>query len=175
MAQRHVLEHPPQQADQKPTAARDSAPKPASHRGLIISIALVLVLGAVGFTVWKIFFATAPIPENIVLLSGRIEGDDSAVSPKAGGRNLEIRFREGDRVNAGDIIAVKIAGQGMHLTMASHDVPGPPGGNRSTITTDDGAKAAKSMGCKSTPYSGLPRTTICSHLMTGGGRISQSR
>ena len=27
------------------------------------------------------------------------------------------------------------------------------------------AKAAKSMGCRSTPYSGLPRKTICSHLI----------
>jgi HlyD family secretion protein len=109
MAQRQVLEHPPQQVEQKPMAVRDSAPpKQASHRRLIISIVLVVVLGIVGFTVWKIFFATSPIPENIVLLSGRIEGDDSAVSPKAGGRILEIRFREGDSVNAGDIIAVLI-------------------------------------------------------------------
>jgi HlyD family secretion protein len=109
MAQRQVLEHPPQQAEPKPTAVRDSTPpKQTSHRRLIISIVLVVVLGAAGFTVWKIFFATPPIPENLVLLSGRIEGDDSAVSPKAGGRILEIRVREGDSVNAGDIIAVLI-------------------------------------------------------------------
>ena len=37
-----------------------------------------------------------------------LEGDDSAVSPKAGGRILEIRFREGDSVNAGDVIAVLV-------------------------------------------------------------------
>jgi HlyD family secretion protein len=40
-----------------------------------------------------------------VTLSGRIEGDDSAISPKSTGRILEIRFREGDAVKAGDVIA----------------------------------------------------------------------
>jgi HlyD family secretion protein len=39
-------------------------------------------------------------------VSGRIEGDDSAVAPKTAGRLLEIRVREGDKVKAGDIIAV---------------------------------------------------------------------
>ena len=39
-------------------------------------------------------------------MSGRIEGDDSAVAPKTTGRILEIRVREGDTVKAGDTIAV---------------------------------------------------------------------
>jgi HlyD family secretion protein len=47
-----------------------------------------------------------PLPDSIVPVSGRIEGDDSAVSPKTSGRILEIRVREGDSVNAGEIIAV---------------------------------------------------------------------
>jgi HlyD family secretion protein len=38
-------------------------------------------------------------------LSGRIEGDDSAAAPKTAGRIIEIRFREGDSVKAGDTIA----------------------------------------------------------------------
>jgi len=69
---------------------------------------MVLLLAAIagGFAIWKIFFSTQPVPDNVVLLSGRIEGDDSAVSSKATGRILEIRFREGDSVQAGDIIAV---------------------------------------------------------------------
>jgi HlyD family secretion protein len=69
----------------------------------------ILVLGllvAAGFGIWRLFFAVPPMPNNIVPVSGRIEGDDSAVSPKASGRILEIRVREGDTVNAGDIIAV---------------------------------------------------------------------
>jgi HlyD family secretion protein len=40
------------------------------------------------------------------VLSGRIEGDDSAVAPKTTGRVLEIRVREGDTVKAGDTIAI---------------------------------------------------------------------
>jgi HlyD family secretion protein len=35
-----------------------------------------------------------------------VEGDDSAVSPKTAGRIIEIRFREGDAVKAGDVIAI---------------------------------------------------------------------
>ena len=42
----------------------------------------------------------------MVALSGRIEGDDSAVAPKTTGRILEVRFREGDSVKAGETIAV---------------------------------------------------------------------
>ena len=45
-------------------------------------------------------------PDNVVVVSGRIEGDDAAVAPKLGGRILEIRVREGDSVKAGDVIAV---------------------------------------------------------------------
>ena len=55
---------------------------------------------------WRLFFASPGIPDNIVVLSGRIEGDDSAIAPKTGGRILEVRVREGDRVQAGDVIAV---------------------------------------------------------------------
>ena len=50
--------------------------------------------------------APPKIPRSMVALSGRIEGDDSAVAPKTTGRILEIRFREGDSVKAGETIAV---------------------------------------------------------------------
>jgi membrane fusion protein YbhG len=39
-------------------------------------------------------------------VSGRIEGDDSAVGPKIGGRILDIPVREGDAVPAGAVIAL---------------------------------------------------------------------
>ncbi|MGA2427733.1 MAG: HlyD family efflux transporter periplasmic adaptor subunit [Candidatus Acidiferrum sp.] len=81
--------------------------KPRSTaRRLVVPLIVILVLAAVGLGVWKVFFATPPIPESIVPLSGRIEGDDSAVSPKTGGRVLEIRVREGDALTTGEIIAV---------------------------------------------------------------------
>src|SRR5438477_2433098 len=114
MAQGQVREYRPELVEQKPEERkpqRPSSPPPAeprSRRPLVLAAISVVVLAAIGFTVWKIFFAVPPTPKNIVILSGRIEGDDSAVSPKAGGRILEIRYREGDSVNAGDTIAVLI-------------------------------------------------------------------
>ena len=51
-------------------------------------------------------FATRAVPEDIISLSGRIEGDDSVIAPKTSGRILEVRFREGDRVTAGEVIAL---------------------------------------------------------------------
>jgi HlyD family secretion protein len=65
-----------------------------------------VVLIALGLLVWRLFFATPAVPASIVAVSGRIEGDDSAVASKTTGRILEVRVREGDTVNAGDPIAV---------------------------------------------------------------------
>jgi HlyD family secretion protein len=59
-----------------------------------------------GYLIWSNFVAPPKIPRSVVALSGRIEGDDSAVAPKTTGRILEIRFREGDSVKAGETIAV---------------------------------------------------------------------
>jgi HlyD family secretion protein len=64
------------------------------------------VLAVAAVVVWRVFFATPAVPDSIVALSGRIEGDDSAVASKTTGRILEVRVREGDTVNAGDVIAV---------------------------------------------------------------------
>jgi HlyD family secretion protein len=69
---------------------------------------LLAVLGilVIAFFIWRGFFASPGVPPSIVALSGRIEGDDSAVAPKTAGRILEVRQREGDTVKAGDVIAV---------------------------------------------------------------------
>ncbi|MFZ0824651.1 MAG: HlyD family efflux transporter periplasmic adaptor subunit [Terriglobales bacterium] len=75
-------------------------------RRIIVPLVVILILAAVGFGIWRVFFYTPPMSPNILPLSGRIEGDDSAVSPKTSGRILEIRVREGDLVSTGDIIAV---------------------------------------------------------------------
>src|SRR3984885_11907845 len=66
---------------------------------------IVVVLAVAAFFIWRGYFANPKIPDNIVTVSGRIEGDDSAVSPKTGGRIIEIHVREGDSVKAGDTIA----------------------------------------------------------------------
>jgi HlyD family secretion protein len=52
------------------------------------------------------YFFTHKVPEGIIELSGRIEGDQSKIAPRIGGRILEIKVREGDTVNANDPIAV---------------------------------------------------------------------
>jgi HlyD family secretion protein len=44
-------------------------------------------------------------PDNVIVVSGRIEGDDAAVASKLSGRIIDVRVREGDVVNAGDVIA----------------------------------------------------------------------
>jgi HlyD family secretion protein len=90
------------------TAAAPSskgAPKPAARPRRKILPLIVLVLGVAAFFIRRGYFANPRVPDSIVTVSGRIEGDDSAVSPKTAGRIIEIRVREGDIVKAGDIIA----------------------------------------------------------------------
>ncbi|MBO0726155.1 MAG: HlyD family efflux transporter periplasmic adaptor subunit [Blastocatellia bacterium] len=77
-----------------------------SFRRGAIALLLLVAVAAAAFLIWKIFFARRGVPENVVILSGRIEGDDSAVAPLTTGRILEMRFREGDCVKAGDTIAI---------------------------------------------------------------------
>src|SRR6266853_5498826 len=96
---------------QQPPPARDSQaapPKeaPRSRRKFVLTLVVVAALAASAYFVWRAFFAQPKLPDSIVALSGRIEGDDSAIAPKTSGRILEIRFREGDAVKAGDIIAI---------------------------------------------------------------------
>jgi HlyD family secretion protein len=78
---------------------------PVSHTKIILASVAVVALVVCGYIVWRVFIATPKLPDSIVTLSGRIEGDDSAIAAKSSGRILEIRFREGDAVQAGDVIA----------------------------------------------------------------------
>ena len=81
------------------------SPEPAASSRLKIPL-IVLGVAVVAFFVWRGFFVGTGVPEGVVALSGRIEGNDSAVAAKITGRILEVRLREGDTVKAGDIIAV---------------------------------------------------------------------
>jgi len=74
------------------------------RRFILLASILVLCFGI--FIVWRAFFAKPPQPANVVALSGRVEGDDSAIAGKTSGRLLEMHFREGDQVKAGEVIAV---------------------------------------------------------------------
>jgi len=92
----------------KTTAAPSSpaaAPSSSRPRRKVFPL-IVVVLGVAAFFIWRGYFANPRVPGNIVTVSGRIEGDDSAVSPKTSGRIIEIRVREGDTVKAGDTIAL---------------------------------------------------------------------
>ncbi len=99
---------PPSLSQQAETTAQPDAANPAasgrSLRPRIIIGAVLLIV--VGIIVWRVFFSTPSLPASIVAVSGRIEGDDSAVASKTTGRILEVRVREGDSVNAGDVIAI---------------------------------------------------------------------
>jgi HlyD family secretion protein len=96
----------PPPAPAKPSETAEQQQAGSSRRRIIVALVIAAALGIAGFAIWKFFFAQPKQPDNLVVLSGRIEGDDSAVSPKTSGRILEIHFREGDLVKAGDVIAV---------------------------------------------------------------------
>ena len=80
-------------------------PRKKLSRILLVVAVLAIVAGGV-FLLWWFFIRQPPIPRNIIVLSGRIEGDDSTVATKTSGRIRDIRVREGDTVKAGDVIAV---------------------------------------------------------------------
>jgi len=73
---------------------------------VVLLLAVLVVFLAGGFLVWWYLIRQPPVPHNIIVLSGRIEGDDSTVATKTAGRIREIRVREGDIVKAGDVIAL---------------------------------------------------------------------
>src|SRR5580704_7915407 len=100
----------PTEKPKAPTSSNATPPAPAPSpssarpRRKVFPL-IVVVLGVAAFFIWRGYFANPRIPDSIITLSGRIEGDDSAVSPKTAGRIIEIRVREGDTVKAGDTIA----------------------------------------------------------------------
>src|SRR5690242_2805292 len=87
---------------------QDPKPKPMRSRlrRYLPGVLFLVVLGVAAYLIWRLLFASTAAPENVITLSGRIEGDPSAVAAKLNGRILEVRVREGDTVNAGDVIAV---------------------------------------------------------------------
>jgi HlyD family secretion protein len=72
----------------------------------LVLIAAVFALAVGAYWIWRTWFAQPLLPDSLVALSGRIEGDVSALAAKTSGHILEVRVREGDSVKAGEIIAV---------------------------------------------------------------------
>lgn len=69
-------------------------------------VVALLVLAMAGTAVWYFLIRTPSGPQNVIKVSGRIEGDDATVSAKVAGRIREINVREGDQVKAGQVIAL---------------------------------------------------------------------
>ncbi|HEY3037826.1 MAG TPA: efflux RND transporter periplasmic adaptor subunit [Pyrinomonadaceae bacterium] len=86
--------------------AAPSKPMRSRFRRWIPGLVFLAVLGVATYLVWRLFFANRRGPDNVITLSGRIEGDASDIAPKLSGRIVEVRMREGDTVNAGDTIAL---------------------------------------------------------------------
>jgi HlyD family secretion protein len=98
---------PPRVPPSGPAAAEPTpAPVSRSRRRPILLVGLLLVLGLAGLGVWRLFFASPSLPPGVLAVSGRIEGDDAAISAKTTGRIREISVREGDAVEPGQVIAV---------------------------------------------------------------------
>jgi len=94
-----------QTATPSPALAPEAPAERKIPRSRVVRIFIVLSVVILALAIWKIFFATPSLPDSIVALSGRIEGDDSAVAPKTSGKILEVTVREGDTVTAGQVIA----------------------------------------------------------------------
>ena len=95
----------PFETQKKAPDAVSAAPRRKWLRWLIWLVVLHVPIAVGGYLVYRFYYAHPATPK-VVALSGRIEGDDSAVAPKVTGRILEIRFREGDSVKAGEVIAI---------------------------------------------------------------------
>jgi HlyD family secretion protein len=104
-AKRESVQKSPDSKAEPPKNADPPKPVPHSRGKIVLAAVAVVALAAGAYIVWRVFFAKPKLPDSIVTLSGRIEGDDSAIAAKTTGRILEIRFREGDAVQAGDVIA----------------------------------------------------------------------
>ena len=77
-----------------------------ARRRLIRILAILVVLGLGGLAAWRFVLAPSDLPPGVIGVSGRIEGDDAAVAAKTAGRIRQITVREGDRVEAGQVLAV---------------------------------------------------------------------
>ena len=85
-------------------SAAVAAMSPGRRR--VVLVAALVVLALIGVGVWRFFLAGTGLPPGVLGVSGRIEGDDAAVSAKLAGRIREITVREGDHVEAGQVLAV---------------------------------------------------------------------
>lgn len=72
-------------------------------RAVWVGIVVLAVVGIIGF---RLMLGRGALPEGLIQANGRIEGDHIAVSSKFAGRIAEIKVREGETVQLGQILAV---------------------------------------------------------------------
>ena len=75
------------------------------RRRPLVVVAALIVVALAGLAAWRLFLAPSAVPPGVLAVSGRIEGDDAAIAAKTAGRIREITVREGDQVEAGQVIA----------------------------------------------------------------------
>jgi HlyD family secretion protein len=78
----------------------------STRRRRLAVVGVLLLAAVIAFAAWRFVLAPPAVPPGVIAVSGRIEGDDSAVAAKTSGRIREIRVREGDQVQAGQVIAL---------------------------------------------------------------------
>jgi HlyD family secretion protein len=77
-----------------------------SRRWLWLAFALVFLAGAAGGAGYWWLHRIPPLPAGIVVGNGRIEADPIDIATKFAGRIAELRVDEGDKVTAGQVLAV---------------------------------------------------------------------
>ncbi len=73
-----------------------------------LGAAVVVVAAVLG---WRLVLAHRALPEGLIQVNGRIEGDQVTVASKLAGRIAELKVHEGDSVKAGQVLAVMDAAQ----------------------------------------------------------------
>lgn len=97
------------QPDAKP--AKHGLPKP------VVALVVLAVLVTAGWFGYK-KYSPKPADSNTIRVSGRIEGYESNIGPKIGGRVDFMAYREGDQVKKGDLL-VKISDDDIQAQLRS--------------------------------------------------------
>jgi HlyD family secretion protein len=92
MAEQQTVSRSPEQGRQTPWSRLKQSVGPRLRR-IAVLLFLLVALAAAAFLIWKLFFAKRGAPENLVTLSGRIEGDRDAYTRLA--RTGAVSERQG--------------------------------------------------------------------------------
>lgn len=71
---------------------------------LLIGLVAVAIVGG-SIWAWQRFAGSGALPEGLIQANGRIEGDHTTVASKLAGRIAVLKVREGDAVQAGQVLA----------------------------------------------------------------------